>query len=224
MNNFREKFILFPAIHLLDIPEGKYAPIDISSNNEALRTIDVSSSEAWDRYIKEHLEEQKADIAYGGYLERRDIYSRSTYFKNNQEEERNIHLGLDLWTKAGTKVLAALDGTIHSFQNNKNHGDYGPTIILKHATQGLVFHTLYGHLSLASIEGVKEGTQIKHGEVIGALGEATVNGDYAPHLHFQIILDMQDYNGDYPGVCSQSMLNFYTNNCPDPNILLKLPI
>jgi len=34
--------------------------------------------------------------------------------------------------------------------------------------------------------------------------------------------DIEDYEGDYPGVCSQNNLAFYSANCPDPNLVLKL--
>ena len=49
-----------------------------------------------------------------------------------------------------------------------------------------------------------------------------VNGDYPPHLHFQIINDLQGNFGDYLGVCSANELDFYKENCPDPNLILKL--
>ena len=48
------------------------------------------------------------------------------------------------------------------------------------------------------------------------------NGDYPPHLHFQIILDIENFYGDYPGVCSENDLKYYSQNCPDPNLVLKL--
>jgi hypothetical protein len=41
--------------------------------------------------------------------------------------------------------LAALDGRVHSFQNNDSLGNYGPTIILEHQVEDLTFYTLYGH-------------------------------------------------------------------------------
>jgi len=41
-------------------------------------------------------------------------------------------------------------------------------------------------------------------------------------LHFQIIKDIKDYKGDYPGVCAAKDLKYYKNNCPNPNLLLKL--
>jgi hypothetical protein len=38
-------------------------------------------------------------------------------------------LVLDLWIKAGTPVLSALDGSVHSCNFNAGFGDYGPTIV-----------------------------------------------------------------------------------------------
>ena len=145
------------------------------------------------------------------------------YFNyENSEDERNIHLGIDLWAEVNSKIHTPLDATIHSFKNNTNHGDYGPTLILKHNIEDETFYTLYGHLSLASIEGLKIGVEVKQGEQIATLGTAEVNGDYPPHLHFQIIKDIQDFKGDYPGVSNQLDLEFYKENCPNPNLLLDI--
>ena len=170
----------------------------------------------------EKLLKNKAKVAFGGYNEERNLYKRSTVFNDNQTEERNIHIGLDLWIKAGTGVLAALDGTVHSFNYNNNLGDYGPTILLKHSIKYQTFYTLYGHLSLESIATIKVGDFFTKGQQLATLGDASVNGNYAPHLHFQIIKDIATNIGDYPGVCSKKDLNYYIENCPDPNLLLKI--
>ncbi len=205
----------------IDVKE--YVAIDLSSRNSALEGIDVSSSKAWETYIESYLNKRNATVAIGGYLEQRAIYNRSTYFKKDRpDEERNIHLGVDLWCEAGTKVLAVLDGEIHSFHNNKNFGDYGPTIILKHKIDDNTFFSLYGHLNLDSIEEISIGQKVQQGEVIGFLGDSSINGDYAPHLHFQLIRDLQKKFGDYPGVSSKKDLNFYIKNCPNPQLLLKI--
>lgn len=200
-----------------------YVKIDLSSENEALESLDVSSSAAWEHYVSEYLKNHKASVAYGGYLEKRDIYKRSASFSDtNPENERNIHLGIDLWSDAGTAVLAVLDGEIHSFQNNTSYGNYGPTIILKHTINDVEFYSLYGHLSLNAISNLKVGDPMIQGQKIGTLGDATVNGDYAPHLHFQLIQDIGANFGDYPGVTNKKELLFYSENCPNPNLLLKL--
>lgn len=200
-----------------------YVAIDLSEANPDLNQFDNTSAQAWESYIKKHLTKQSKAVAYGGYLEQRNIYERSTYFNTEaKEKQRNIHLGIDLWVGAGTAVLAVLDGEIHSFKDNTHYGDYGPTIMLKHQIEGLVFYTLYGHLSRASLLSLKRGVPVRAGEQIATLGTSAVNGDYAPHLHFQIIQDLQGMTGDYPGVSSQGNLAFYKSNCPDPNLILGL--
>ncbi|WP_299315420.1 peptidoglycan DD-metalloendopeptidase family protein [uncultured Aquimarina sp.] len=201
----------------------EYTFIDLSIGNKKLEVMDVSSSKAFEAYISEYLVLNNAKVAYGGYNETRGIYNRSKHFnQQDPETERNIHLGLDVWCDAGSAVLAPLAGTVHSFQNNKNFGDYGPTIIMKHIIQDVSFYTLYGHLSVKSIENIKIGERFEIGDVIAKLGDASVNGDYAPHLHFQIIKDLQGNIGDYPGVSNKRDLEYYLENCPDPNLLLKI--
>ena len=205
------------------ISKSDYTPIDLSEANTDLQNFDISSSKDWDTYITNYLNKRNKKVAFGGYLEKRGIYNRSDYFNNpNPETERNIHIGLDLWIAAGTSVLAAFNGEIHSFTDNTNYGDYGPTVILKHELDSFVFYTLYGHLSSESLKHIKLGDKVKQGETIAYLGAAEVNGDYAPHLHFQIIEDLQDNFGDYPGVCSIIDLEFYKKNTVNPEVILGL--
>jgi len=222
------KFYSAPAVRLLypELDINSYISIDLSHQNTALKKIKLNSSKSLSEYINNYLKIHSKKIAFGGYLEKREIYNRSSHFNpqntQNTENQRNIHLGIDLWCEANTPVLAALNGVIHSFKNNIAYGDYGPTIILEHRIDGITFFTLYGHLSLDSITNIKVGTEVKAGEIIGYLGTSEVNGDYPPHLHFQIINDLQGNFGDYPGVCSANELDFYKENCPDPNLILKL--
>lgn len=200
-----------------------FMPLDLSIDNPNLIHVDVSSSQDLEAYIWALLTRNKADVAFGGYLERRGIYNRSDYFNQPDPiKERNIHLGLDLWIEAATPIYAPLKGVIHSFKNNTNYGDYGPTLILRHQAEDYEFYTLYGHLSLESLAEKEKGQTLSKGQYIANLGTAEVNGDYPPHLHFQIIRDIKDYKGDFPGVSNQLDLELYKNNCPDPNLLLKL--
>jgi murein DD-endopeptidase MepM/ murein hydrolase activator NlpD len=212
-------------LYVLDskIPLQSYIPLDLSITNLELKSINTSSSKALETFVFDYIKRNKAIVAFGGYNEERNIYQRSTFFnQKDPDTERNIHLGMDLWIATGTPVFAPLDATVHSFKNNLNFGDYGPTIILEHKILSVKFYTLYGHLTLESIANLKVGQTLIRGKQFATLGDANVNGDYPPHLHFQIIKDMQDYKGDYPGVCSKHDLTFYLNNCPDPNLLLKL--
>ena len=191
----------------------KFIEIDLSVKNKELLNFDTSSSKEWENYITSYLKRRNSAIAFGGYLEKRNLYDRSDYFKNSIEnEQRNIHLGIDLWCVANTKVLAVLDGVVHSFKNNNNYGDYGPTIILKHTFIGQEFYTLYGHLSMCSIDKLRIGKEILQGDIIGYLGDSKVNGDYAAHLHFQIIRDIAQNFGDYPGVSSKKNIEKFNHH------------
>ena len=220
-DNFLSK-LAFDKIDVIDISiqREKYVKIDLSDKNSDLQKFNISSSKEWEDYISTYLRNNNAEIAYGGYLEKRSLYQRSEYF--NSEKIRNIHLGIDFWCKIGTNIIAPFRGEIHSFKNNLNYGDYGPTIILKHTIESVEFYTLYGHLGVDSITNLKVGQTIEKGEKFASLGSSDINGDYAPHLHFQVIKKIQNFEGDYPGVCSETDLDFYKLNCPDPNILLKL--
>ena len=224
MNNSIFNLLNSKNIFVIDktFSKSDYIEIDLSASNEALNKINVNAPKEMEQYINKFTKSKKARIAIGGYLETRNLYKRSKYFheQKNPSDERNIHLGVDIWATSGTKVLAALDGVVHSFKNNTNHGDYGPCIILKHRVDESVFYTLYGHLSMDSIKDIKIGKSVKQSDEIAQLGDSSVNGDYAPHLHFQIIKDMQNNLGDYPGVCSLNQLDFYKGNCPDPMLLL----
>lgn len=218
LNSLTKKFT--PLVD--DASLKDYITIDLSVQQTELKDVDTSSSQVFQEYINSYLKMHKKKVAYGGYLERRNLYTRSTYFTSDIENTRNIHLGMDIWCPANTAVLIPLNGKIHSFQNNTNHGDYGPTIILEHRLKDQIFYTLYGHLNLASLDGIKINSELQAGDILGYLGNAEVNGDYAPHLHFQIIRDLEGNRGDYPGVCALKDVEFYQNNCPDPNLLLKM--
>lgn len=200
----------------------KYIDIDLSVSNTALAKERLENADVFENFIETYLANNNAKVACGGYNEERNLYKRSRIFNHDDLDERNIHIGLDLWIKAETSVLAALDGTVHGFDYNVGIGNYGPTIILKHTINKQTFYTLYGHLSIESIEEIEVGDKFQKGQQIGTLGDASVNGDYAPHLHFQIIKDIEGNFGDYPGICSKNDLKHYLENCPNPNLLLKI--
>lgn len=212
------------SVPILDysIPLSDYTPINLSVSNTEIRELDISKPDICQKYIDKILVSKSARVAFGGYLEKRHLYQAYGSFQKEVRDPRNIHLGIDLWAKAGTKVMTVLTGKVHSFKNNAEKGDYGPTIILEHQTFNRRFYTLYGHLSLSSIKDLHLGKPFQTGEVLGNLGKTEINGNYAPHLHVQIIFNIGDYKGDFPGVSNTRELDFYKKNCPDPNLLLKL--
>lgn len=196
----------------------KLLRLDFSAANTELTEDVISYTKHFCWYMDKKLEGYK--YGAGGYNEDRILYKRSNHFAG--ATPRSIHLGIDIWAAAGTKVYAPIGGVVHSFAFNNNFGDYGATIILQHQLDSLSFHTLYGHLSLKDIAPLQEGKYISRGEVIGHFGGPSENGDWPPHLHFQIVEDMELKEGDYPGVCSINEREKYLRNCPNADLILNM--
>jgi murein DD-endopeptidase MepM/ murein hydrolase activator NlpD len=177
----------------------------------------LSGMEALNRYIQEQIKIAKKRFAFGGYAEDRDVYRNPALFGGGNP--RTVHLGLDIWCKPGTPIHMPVNGKIHSFRDNQAVGDYGPTIITEHSLHGESFYLLFGHLNRDSLRNLEKDKTFAQGEKIGELGDHLENGNWPPHLHFQIIRDIGDHEGDYPGVAARSELNYYLDNCPDPMII-----
>lgn len=180
------------------------------------------NSDKLDNKINQILSE-KDILLVGGYGEVRPFYTTDAFkIKTNEGyEHRTIHIGIDFWTKPNTAIHALEDGEIFGCFNNDHPKDYGPTLILKHQVKNLTFYTLYGHLTKESLEQNFIGQKIKKGEKIAEIGFSTENGNWASHLHFQVILDMLGHQTDFIGVSSPSNWDIFSSICPDPNLLFK---
>ena len=210
----------FHSVVDFDPAQDKLFPFDFTDSNKVLTAGEIANTDLFSGYVNRTLETHAAKYGIGGYKENRTLYRRSELFAG--EEARSLHLGVDIWGPAGTPVYAALGGMVHSFAFNDNFGDYGATIILLHQLETIAFHTLYGHLSLADIARLKEGDYITRGQIIGHFGKPAENGNWPPHLHFQIIHNLHLKQGDYPGVCKISESDHYLGNCPDPDLVLNM--
>ena len=206
-------------------PENdRLSALDLSGNNIRLTPEIFNDTGRFSDFITKELASKNARYGIGGYLENREVYSRSVLFDgatNSLVQKRTIHLGIDIWGPAGTPVFAPMGGSVHSFAFNNNFGDYGATIVLQHQFDGFTFHTLYGHLSLADL-GIGLNQYVSIGERFASFGKQQENGHWPPHLHFQLIVDMELKAGDYPGVCSLNRLDYYRKNCPDPDLVLNM--
>ncbi len=206
----------FSPLFVPDLTSTNTCHIDLSANNKEVEPGEWVHADQLHSYIFSKLASDQAIYGYGGYLEDREVYRRSPLFGKNNEEPRSIHLGIDVWVVAGTWVYLPLEGMIHSFNMNNQPGDYGPTIIMEHCLEGRKFYTLYGHLSPSSLLPLKEGERLKAGHPLCQIGEPKDNGQWPPHLHFQVIMDIGNKRGDFPGVCTLNDQEDYRQLCPDP--------
>lgn len=202
--------------------EDHLVAMDFSDANSALTNEVIEDVRLLDKWVQSHLQAHRATYGIGGYAELRNVYARSSLFDSNTDTEpRRFHLGVDIWGAAGTLVHAPMGGMVHSFAYNEGEGNYGATIILLHQLSGVPFYTLYGHLSLRDLT-ITAGQYINGGMAFAHFGSPAENGNWPPHLHFQIISDLQAYEGDFPGVCRYSEREAYMLNCPNPDLILQM--
>ena len=200
-----------------ELRTGNVQTLDLTARNDALALVDLKDTAAFEQWIADTL---RGNVGLGGFMEDRVVYRRSEYFSG--DEARSLHLGIDIWTSAGTLVYAPWEGTVHSFQDNQGFGNYGPTIILEHTLSNNKFYTLYGHLSRASLAPLVVGQPIAKDERLGAIGPYPENGDWPPHLHFQAMTTLLGWQGDFPGVIARSQKEEYAKICIDPAYLLRM--
>ncbi len=108
-----------------------------------------------------------------GYGIRRDPIYGATKF----------HAGLDFAAKTGTDVFATADGVI--LEADRKSG-YGNCIDVDH---GYNYVTRYAHLSEVL---VKQGQEVKRGELIGRVG--STGKSTGPHLHYEVLFKGEPQN------------------------------
>ena len=175
--------------------------------------------------INTYLKNNESDIGIGLYKEKRNVYQGNNYVSLlNSNMKRNFHMGIDIFAKAGTNIRAPLSGTVFILKDNAFEYDYGPTLILEHKIDNLFkFYTIYGHLSKKCLKAFKIGSKIKKGQILAQIGNFPINGNWPPHLHFQIALHMMGEIDNFPGVSESMLLNLWSKISPDPNLILRIP-
>ena len=218
-NNAFKVSDLFP-----NAPSDDIHHIDLSVSSKWIgHQEDFNNLDLFQFKIDKLQEEHTNKVIAGGYLEPRPIYTSTEYDKigNSGRESRTIHLGVDFWLHANTPVHALFDGEVVTAINDAGDKEYGGLIILKHKVEDFEFYTLYGHNTVESVTKHHIGAIIKKGEKIAELGNYPENGNWAPHLHFQIMMSMLDYKNDFPGVTYLKQLNVWKGLCLDPNLIFK---
>ncbi|MEM8709357.1 MAG: aminotransferase class III-fold pyridoxal phosphate-dependent enzyme [Planctomycetota bacterium] len=221
----RERFAPIVGASLADAPR-----VDLSIDSDLVLAPPGSASldlslEAWGSDLEDLRRDAGAPCTVGYHDEVRLFYETEAFSEEREDgrEPRTVHLGVDLFAPAGTKVFAPLNGRVLSVQRNDFTLDYGPTVIVEHEPEdGPAFATLYGHLDGEVLERLRPGTELRAGDFIGRMGAADENGGWPPHLHFQVYLDRFDEVGNLAGVASPTRRRVWTSVSPDPAGLLGL--
>lgn len=109
-----------------------------------------------------------------------DFARISSRFSNGRKHpilnKIRAHKGVDYAAPRGTPIKAAGDGRV-VLAGRK--GGYGNTVIIKH---GQRYQTLYAHMN-GFAKGIRNGTNVKQGQIIGYIG--TTGLSTGPHLHYE---------------------------------------
>lgn len=182
--------------------------------------------ESW-AWIQQRFAEHDAVVAVGRYDEDRSCYA-GDQFVTDAPETRSTHIGIDLFVEAETPLHAMLPGVVETVVDNAMPYDYGPTVIVRHqAGDAGPFWVLYGHLSRRTLTTVQPGQHVAAGDVIAFVGDPTVNGGWAPHVHVQLITDLMadpelGPDGNFEGAGEPSRMDVWRSIAPDANLLLRL--
>ena len=182
--------------------------------------------ESWE-WMQAQMDAACAQVIVGRYDEDRSCYA-GEQFRTDAPEPRSVHTGIDLFIADGTPVHAMLPGTVESVVDNDLEYDYGPTVVLRHVTgDGTPFWVLYGHLARRTLAHVHAGQEVSAGDVVGFIGDHTVNGGWAPHVHLQIMTDLmadpeRGFDGNFEGAGEPSRMAIWKSIVPDANLLVRL--
>lgn len=173
---------------------------------------------------------KKGEYDVGKYNERRRNMYETEHFRETDKKvagfdgKRNIHVGIDIGGPVNTPIYAFTDGKILHYGYNPAKGDYGNTIVTEHEFQDekkntLKLYALYGHMGASSIKDRRVGEVVRKGERIGCMGSREENGDWPPHVHFQLSLE-RPATHDMPGVVSSADHKRAIETFLDPRLVL----
>jgi murein DD-endopeptidase MepM/ murein hydrolase activator NlpD len=146
--------------------------------NGPLRRMDAQQLVAFSQKTASHLTWTQPFVQLGNSKVEASFADYRTYTYNGQVIDHQTHLGFDLAVVQHTPVLASNDGRVIYVGFL---GIFGNVVVIDH---GCGLQSLYAHLSSYD---VKEGEEVKHGQVIAHSGQTGLAaGD---HLHFTMLLD-----------------------------------
>ncbi len=162
--------------------------------------------------------------SYGGWQEdRRDLH-RDTYLN---PDKRWIHIGLDVNAGAGTPIRALASGTIvHVGDDSPLIGGWGGHIVQIICFRGQPYALIYAHLG-----GIRccVGNIAKKGDEIARIGTPAENGNWAPHVHLQLLQlpdlansarDWKKVLDELDGYVRKEDASKWARLCPDPTPLI----
>ena len=122
------------------------------------------------------------------------------------------HEGVDFGVPEGTNIYACADGEVFKIRPDDGN-EYGLHVRVRHQVNGYEYHTVYAHLSEAS---VSEGRDVHAGERIALSGNT--GHSFGPHLHLTLKL-MGAVTAGYPAGVIDPLPHLQEEELPPPSDL-----
>jgi len=213
---YSEKIRLCPVFP--DLTGDPYVA-DLSPASRLLKGVDPRDQKGLQRILED---EMGSDFSWGlsPYLERRDTLLGDC--SQMVEEQRFIHLGLDVIVGLGTPLYAPLDGTVAECGYEAGEGNYGGYVLLKHESRHFEpFYSFYGHLCRDPLPA--KGATINAGANFAKIGDFHENGNWFYHTHIQVITQKGLDRGYLSkGYCNENDMAEMNHICPSPIPIFKV--
>ncbi len=192
--------------------------VDMSVGSPIFNEVDVLDQRAFQAWLDLSM---KGRFSWGlaSYLEdRQTILSQ---YPQMREEQRYLHLGLDIIVDLDTPLCAPLDAVVKESDYEAGDGNYGGNVLLMHESPHFeTFYSIYGHLNKEKLPA--PGVKFTAGQVFAQIGDFHENGNWFYHTHLQIITQKgYDQGWVSKGYCAAADLAVMDSICPSPLSLFK---
>jgi hypothetical protein len=191
---------------------------DLSEKSSLLNDIDMRDQREFQHHL---LLKMGTEYSWGvsAYLE-----DRTTLLSDCPqmvEEQRFIHLGLDIIVPLHTPLHAPLKAIVAEKGYESGEGNYGGFVLLRHDSPYFeTFYSFYGHLRRSTLPEL--GSMYNAGEPFAEIGDFDENGNWFYHTHLQVITETGLKLGYISkGYCNAKDLAHMNTLCPSPIPLFK---
>ena len=187
--------------------------LDLSPGSTFLQDTDIEDQRVFQQDLEKRMEGEFT-WGVGAYLENR--HSVLSQYPQMVEEERFIHLGLDVIVPLAEKLHAPLNSEVQESGYEEGDGNYGGYVLLKHQSElHETYYSFYGHLHRSTLP--QPGKTFAAGSPFAEIGDFHENGNWFYHTHIQI-LTQKGFELGYisKGYCSTKDLPEMHTICPSP--------
>ncbi len=212
---YSDKVRHMPVFRGLD---GDPYVLDLSPESPFLKGINARDQKTFQALLERKMGNDYK-WGFGPYLERRDTLLADC--PQMVEEQRFIHLGLDIIILLHTPLHAPLDAVIQESGYESGEGNYGGYVLLKHQSPYFeTFYSFYGHLQKDRLP--SQGQFFQAGEPFARIGDFHENGNWFHHTHLQVITQKGlDEGYISKGYCAEKDLGTINDLCPPPIPLFR---